>query len=178
MEDLKKWLTIEQMAEATGKSTRTIERLIEKQLISTASRPNEGTRSMTVIDPAEVEKHRSTRHPRIEAPAPVVLSEKSDSAPTFRHVGNAPGDSFLRRSDARALLAELTRPRVPISEKMYLTTREAALLLGFPHAEVVRLVARGILPTITLTNGWRRIARRDVEHYVPTTRQDDDAAAA
>lgn len=158
MEDLSNWLTIPQMAAATGKSIRSIERLITLHRVTVAKRPVEGMKPVTVIAPEEVAKHKAVYRPTVEPQTAIATTRQSDKLPAT---------ATLRQADTKAILRAIERLRLPISQKVYLTAKEAALFLGFPQSETKRLVDAGRIPSIRLSNGWRRIARKDLEHYAP-----------
>jgi len=147
------------MAAATGKSIRSIERLITLHRVAVAKRPVEGMKPVTVIAPDEVEKHKGI----VLRP---TVQPQSAIAPT-RQPDRLPAKATLRHPDTKAILKALEQLRVPLAQKVYLSSREAALYLGFPLAEVERLVEAGHIPSIRLSNGWRRIARKDLDHYTP-----------
>lgn len=157
MEDLSAWLTIPEMAKATGKSIRSIERLITLHRVSVAKRPMPGMKPVTVIAPEEVAKHKFTYRPTVEQTA-IAPNRQPDKLPA-----NAP----LRQADTKAILKAIERLRMPLSQKVYLTEKEAAFFLGFPQSETKRLLDAGTIPSIRLSNGWRRVARKDLEHYAP-----------
>jgi len=159
VEDLSNWLTIPEMAKATGKSIRSIERLITLHRVAVAKRPVEGMKPITVIAPDDVEKHKGVML------RPTVQSQ-TDNLPT-RQPDRLPAKATLRHPDTKAILKALEQLRVPLAQKVYLSSREAALYLGFPLAEVERLVEARHIPSIRLSNGWRRIARKDLDHYTP-----------
>jgi excisionase family DNA binding protein len=159
VEDLSTWLTIPEMAKATGKSIRSIERLITLQRVTVAKRPTEGMKPITVIAPDEVAKHRGlTLRPTVESPA--------DNLPT-RQPDRIAAKASLRQPDTKALLKALEQLRVSLSQKVYLTVQEAASYLGFPQSEVKKLLDTGTIPSLRLSNGWRRIARKEIDHYTP-----------
>lgn len=162
MEDLSSWLTIPEFAKAVGKSTRSIERLVAGQLIRSAKRSVEGKKPVVVIDPEEIEKQKAV------VLRPVV--QKTD-IPATRQADTLPAKATTRQADMPAILRALEMLRFPVSQKVFLSLREAAYYLGYPQAEVKRLVDAGIIPTHTLTNGWKRIARADLDQYRPTNRQ-------
>jgi excisionase family DNA binding protein len=149
MEDLSNWLTMEEFAERIGKSYRSVERLITLHRLTVAKRPVEGKKPITVIAPDEVKNHKAV------VLRPTVTSNGLPAKPT------------LRQPDMQPILHALERLRMPLSQKIYLTQREAALYLGFPQSEVHRLIVAGTIPTIRLSNGWVRIARKEVEQYTP-----------
>jgi excisionase family DNA binding protein len=171
MEDLSRWLTIPQFAEATGKSTRSIERLVAKQLIEHTKRPEEGKKPVVVIAPQEIEKQKAI------ILRPVL--QKSDS-PTNRQTDTLPVKATNRQADMESVLQvgqqlvkTLEALELGVSPKVFLSLREAALYLGYPQSEVRRLVDSGGIPSHTLSNGWRRVARTDLDQYRPTKRQAD-----
>ena len=159
MEDLSAWLTIPEMAAATGKSIRSIERLIPLHKIIVAKRPVQGMKPVTVIPPEEAEKHRAVLlRPTVDLP--------SDTLP-LRQPARLSATAPVRQPDLGAILKALDRLRVPLAQKVYLTEKEAASYLGFPQSEVKKLLEAGTLPSIRLSNGWRRIARTALENYTP-----------
>jgi excisionase family DNA binding protein len=159
MKDLSAWLTIPEMAAATGKSIRSIERLITLHKITVAKRPVQGMKPVTVIPPEEAEKHRAVLlRPTVEPQADNLPIRQPDRLPT---------KATLHQPDTRAILKALEQLRVPLSQKVYLTVQEASSYLGFPQSEIKRLLNAGVIPSIRLSNGWRRIARKELDHYTP-----------
>jgi excisionase family DNA binding protein len=164
MKDLSQWLTIDEAATRSGRSRRTIERLIAGQKIITDKRPIEGHSPITVLDPDEVDKLRA------QVLRPVVQSD----TPSARQTDIMPVSTPARQADIGALLTVAERVlavaeglRVPVVSKRFLSFKEAGLYLGFPTAEVKRLVKSGTLPAVRLTNRQWRIARQDLDHYNP-----------
>lgn len=151
--DTTNWRTIKEAAQDSGVSERTIERKIEKQLITVAKRQEPGKKAVIVLPPDEVAKLSATPlRPTVQPPT-------------------IPVKPSARQPDMRALLKALEQLRVPVIQKLYLNEQETALYLGFSKAEVVRLLDEGSIPSFRLKDRQRRVARKDVESYTPTPRQ-------
>jgi excisionase family DNA binding protein len=159
-EDLSKWLTIGDAVAQSKRGQRTIERMIQRHEIRTAKyKKYADKKPIVVIDPAELPKLQAeTLRPTVE-PQPATV-------PTRQH-DRLPAKASLRQPDTRAILKALEQLRMPLAQKVYLTVQEAASYLGFPQSEVKRLIDTETIPSIRLSNGWRRIARKDLDHYTP-----------
>lgn len=161
-EDLSTWLTIEDMAAATGKGRRTIERLVERHAIHTAKdRRQDGRKPVTVIDPAEVMRLSTTPlRPVVQSvTVPAIQRATPPAVQTAKPATN---------SDMVTVLQALTPPLVPVAQKLFLSEEEAALYLGFPKEEIKRLRKSGALPSLRLKNRSWRVRRVDVEAWAAT----------
>lgn len=153
-ENLDLWPTIPEAVQRTGISQRTLERRIADGIIRTQKRPIPNRKPLVVLHPEDVES--LTR----QTLRPIVETRQSDILPVRQHDKVPP-----RQPDMAVLLKALTEPRVNLSEKVYLTVKEAAALLGLPQTHVRAQVKSGSIPAIKLA-GWR-IRRNDVLAYHP-----------
>jgi excisionase family DNA binding protein len=179
--DLSTWLPLLGAAHAIGCSTRTIERLARAKKLEQRIRPQAGSPAVAVYNPEDVARIATERRPR---PAPFVLPAGSNGArgngqgqalghiestldPSGIQLTPPAGDDPIRQLFAAALRAVLSPPSPPlsgtVSETLWVTVKEAAEILGFPQADVRRLLHDGDLSHRLTGRGGIRIRRKDLE---------------
>jgi len=172
--DLSDWLSIAAAAAAIGCSTRTVERLGKAKQLEQRLRRQDGTPPVAVYNPDDVARIASKRR---RAPAPFVLPAVSTGnghgaggqvGSTLNPTGiQLAGDDPVRLFFAAALRAIQSPPSPPVSEKvaetLWVTVKEAAAILGFPQADVRRMLADGDLKHRRTGRGGIRIRRTDLE---------------
>jgi excisionase family DNA binding protein len=175
---LSDWLPIADAAHAIGCSTRTIERLARAGKLEQRLRPQAGSPAVAVYNPQDVARLASERRP---APAPFVLG--AGPAKAGPH-GNGHGQSLKETSGSflqtlpagddpirqffAIMLRSIQSPPSPtvaptVSETLWVTVKEAATILGFPQADVRRLIHDGDLNHRLTGRGGIRIRRKDLE---------------
>ena len=180
--DLSTWLTVEQAALAIGVSTRTVERLGRAGKLDQRLRPQAGSPPVAVYFPDDVDRERLARH---RAPAPFVLEREQDVSPANgnghrQSLKETPGsfpetlaivpaaDDPIRQFFALLIRMAQSPPSPPMAasgggETLWVTVKEAAAILGFPQADVRRLIHDGDLDHRTTGRGGIRIRRKDLE---------------
>lgn len=175
--DLSAWLPIADAAQRIGCSTRTIERLAQARKLEQRLRPQPGSPPVAVYNPDDVARIALERQP---AAAPFVLPAvpangngngkasliQTGSAGANRMSQAAGDEDPIRLLFAAALRAVLSPPSPPVSEMaetLWVTVKEAAAILGFPQADVRRLLADGDLNHRKTGRGGIRIRRKDLE---------------
>jgi excisionase family DNA binding protein len=142
------WPTIPEAVEQTKISQRTLERRIEEGVIRTQKRPVPGRKPLVVLHPNDVaDMAQRTLRPQVDN-------------------GNLPirqASPPIRQPDIAAALNALAAPRLALSEKIYLTVKEAAALSGLPVSHIRKQIRQGVIPAKRLA-GWR-ILREDVVAY-------------
>ncbi len=156
-EDLSHWLTKSQAAEALGVSTKTVEKLAEDGAIQKQTWRRAGKPAIAVYHPDDIQRERIKRNPDAE---PFVLPQ-DDSPP--------PASTALVRTKASpeafmaALIEGMHRPQeeIRLTERHYLTVKQASKLTGLSEAYLMRKIKAEELPAIKDVS-WK-IKRSDLE---------------
>jgi excisionase family DNA binding protein len=179
--DLSTWLSIGDAAHQIGCSTRTVERLGRAKQLEQRLRRQEGTPPVAVYNPDDVARIASERR---RTPPPFVLPAVPAKAGSNGNGHREPTAALSRNRDTEdlrpALVAALVEfagalrslqsppsPTVAASRggepTLWVTVKEAAAILGFPQADVRRLLVDGDLNHRTTGRGGIRIRRKDLE---------------
>ena len=172
---LSDWLPVRLAAIQIGCSTRTVERLAHDGKLERRLRPQAGSPAVAVYNPADVARLAAERQP---APAPFVLGvgtgsngnhlDPSGSTQLQTRPSGSIGPDELIRGLALLISKALQSPPSPtvatsVSETLWVTVKEAAAILGFPQADVHRLLIDGDLNHRRTSRGGIRIRRKDLE---------------
>jgi len=170
--DLSTWLTKQEAAARLGVSTKAIEGFTRAGKLEQRFRPQAGSPHVAVYFPDDVIKLAQERTPGL---APFVLpvgtalpangnghppSTALDRVPAAGDQLLGPGDDLLRVlvTAARPVMSETSQ-----TPTLWVTVKEAAAILGFPQADVRRLLADGDLDHRRTGRGGIRIRRTDLE---------------
>lgn len=171
--DLSTWLTIADAATVLRCSERTVERLAAAKTLEKRLRPQKGSPDVAVFSPESVAEEAARRRPE---PAPFVVG--ANQAPTRTNgngtgpttsaittIAQLPADDPIRQLAAAFQSFLLSPPSPPVSatvsEKAFLTIKEAAAWTGLSQAYLRRSIDSGTLKAIR-DRGWR-IRRKDLE---------------
>ena len=161
--DYSTWLTGQQAAQALNCSTKTVQKLAAAGKLQARAgvKLHDGPGLHTVYHPQDVETLRKERNP--EAP-PFLLPEMkpaSGSTAIARIQPPAnPADLMARLMEA---LTSKNGIRVKLSERVFLTLKEAAEYSGLPQSWLLDLVKKGALADRYQNGVGHRIKRKDLE---------------
>ncbi len=158
--DLSSWLSKEQAAEALGVSTKIVEKLANEKTLQKEMKRRAGKPAIAVYHPDDVDRERKKRNPEAEAFVVPSESRERESASTelARHTHPpAAAEAFM------GLLESLRRPSesLRITERHYLTLKQASDLSGLSQALLMRKIKAQELPAIKDVS-WK-IKRTDLE---------------
>jgi excisionase family DNA binding protein len=148
MEERDSWPTKLDVTRETGISERTIERLIQRGEIRRELRHVPGRKPISILHPDDVVKLRA----ETLKPVPVPKTElvKRENADTF------PLTAFLAQFQ-----------NIKLTEKLYLTVKEASQFSGLPESYLRRQIKAGGIPAVRI--GGYRIKRDDLVRYDAAT---------
>lgn len=157
-EDLSHWLTKTQAAEALGVSTKTIEKLAEGGTIQKQTWRRPGKPAIAIYHPNDIQRERIKRNPDAE---PFVLPQDDVPPPrasTALVKSQASPEAFMA-----AFMESLRRPEeeIRLSERHYLTVKQASKLTGLTESYLMRKIKASELPAIKDVS-WK-IKRSDLE---------------
>jgi excisionase family DNA binding protein len=167
------WLTKAEAGQALGGlSVRQVERLIAAGKIQTASRPVPHRTAACVCNPGDVARmalERRASQPFVEVARGEVLPgglvKRTTDALEVRSVESlAPAVRAMLQafaSDGAAATAAASTPKVPITQKAYLTLDEAVEYSGLTKSYLLMLIRQSRLLAVK-TGGWR-VSRRSVD---------------
>ncbi len=148
------WPTKQQVADETGVSVRTLERMIQQKQLQVAQRRISGRKPLVVISPADVER---LKQESLE-PQAFVMPEEKKRAGSKALTRATPPAALL---DAISVLASQSATSVRLAERVFLSVPEAAAFTGLPKSYLYKQVRSGELKALKL-GGWK-IRRRDLE---------------
>jgi len=156
-EDLSHWLSKAQAAEAIGVSTKTIEKLAEAGAIQKQTWRRAGKPAIAVYHPDDIQRERKKRNPEAEA---FVLPQDETSPPASTALvkSQATPEAFMA-----AFIESIRRPQddIRLTERHYLTVKEASRLTGLTESYLMRKIKANELPAIKDVS-WK-IKRSDLE---------------
>lgn len=132
MEGFDAWISKAEVVERTGLTERTIERKVKLGELRREYRTIPGRKPLPIFHPEDVENLT------VKTLQPIPLRRSGVPTP-------------------RQLVPRQTPPMsvsVPLTEKFYLTLKEAALLSGLPLSYLKRQAQQGGIPAVKLV-GWR-----------------------
>ena len=127
---------------------KTIERLAKRGDIQQATRKRPGAASVVVFHPGDIEKVRQEQEAAAKPGAFLVPAEKGGSVELTQQSRVSPLDQ---------LVTLLQRPAssVALTDKLYLTLKEAAALSGLPVSYIQAAMKEGKITAIKTGAGWR-----------------------
>ncbi len=163
--DLSAWLTKPEAATALQVSFRTLDKFVTDGRLQSAKRQQPGKPPAAVYHPGDVEQLRQERQPPAHVLPAVDATLREVPARTVpilsADVPILSAEEALGLFQACAKLARSV-PEVRLTERLFLTIKEAAALSGLPRTHVRRLMAGGQLSAQRIGRRWF-IRRKDVE---------------
>ena len=163
--DYSAWLTQQQAAQALNCSTKTVQKLATAGKLQSKAgvKLHDGPGLHTVYHPQDVEALRKERNP--EAPPFLLPEMKPTSASTAivrRQPLSTPTDLVARLLETISETSKNGRT-VKLSERVYLTLREASEYSGLPQSWIMREINAKILGARYQEGVGYRIKRTDLE---------------
>ena len=158
--DLISWLSKEHAAEALGVSTKIVEKLANEKVLQKEMKRRAGKPAIAVYHPNDVDRERKRRNPEAEAfvVPPEPREHENTSTELARHAPPpAAAEAFM------ALVESLRKPTesLRITERHYLTLKQASELSGLSQALLMRKIKAQEMPAIKDVS-WK-IKRSDLE---------------
>lgn len=148
--DTSSWLTKGEAAHVLGVAEKTIERMAKRKQIQQAVRRRPGTASVAVFHPGDIENLKG-QQAEAEKPGAFLM----------------PAEKPQRQAETALSIVELLRSaaqrpaEVSLTDKLYLTVKEAVLLSGLPLGYLRSKMKDGSLAALKTGAGWR-IKRADL----------------
>jgi len=153
--DLSDWKTKAEVAELLGVSEKTVERYSQKSLLHQAMRPQTGKPPVVVYHPRDVDQLHQQKLE--EESRPHVVIEEKPKQPTSKQLVRS--SQFI---PPEALIEKLVQqPEVRLTEKLFLSIKEASALSGLPQTFLRSQIKEGKLNAIMA--GGYKIRRSDLE---------------
>ncbi len=148
------WKTKSEVVALLQCSERTVERMATEKKIQKAIRRIPGRKGLPVFNPEDIERVRQ----ETMAPEGFLVPEQGSGKPKALVRRSVPGDpaEFLGQ-----LAAAVAAPPLRLSEKLFLTLKEAAAYSGMPKTWLLKNIKSGELKAIKAA-GWK-IRRSDLE---------------
>lgn len=148
--DTSTWLTKSEAAHALGVAEKTVERLSKRGQIQQAVRKRLGQASIVVFKPEDIERVKAEQDTAETPGAFLMPAEK----PQQQIAAAASMVDMLRAAVQKPVGVSLT-------DKVYLTIKEAVMLSGLPVGYLKAKMKDGSLPALKTGAGWR-IKRADL----------------
>lgn len=170
--DYSTWLTKQQVADAIGVSTKTVEKLADQKKLQQAywRRPETGAK-IVVYHPADVDRIRKERNPDAQpfvVPPVAAAAAAGAGQSTTADLARVPAGNVVERlfhalaNSAESGSQNSQTHQVRVAERLFLKIPEASAYSGLPQAHLRTLIGEGKLTALKTGAGWR-IRRTDLE---------------